>query len=93
MIHHKKCRSPLALDASLDALYKAVNKAWLLSFYNTSRECLFRNSNKLVKDNKASLAADFICPFCVPQTRVVSFSGGDLFFKAFIQIIVFFRRC
>ena len=65
-------RAPYAVDSSLNILFNSVNKAWMLSFYNTSRECLHKSEGKA----NAGLTADFLCPVCVPQIRMVSFSGG-----------------
>eukprot|EP00597_Dinobryon_sp_UTEXLB2267_P001896 CAMPEP_0170070764 /NCGR_PEP_ID=MMETSP0019_2-20121128/8932_1 /TAXON_ID=98059 /ORGANISM="Dinobryon sp., Strain UTEXLB2267" /LENGTH=949 /DNA_ID=CAMNT_0010279121 /DNA_START=35 /DNA_END=2881 /DNA_ORIENTATION=- len=78
-------RPPFSAEPSLELLYKEVNKAWLLSFYNTSRDCLHHHISSS-SQSTLPLAANFVCPTCVPKLRVVSISGGELDILVFPEL-------
>eukprot|EP01034_Spumella_vulgaris_P028991 gene28991-35956_t len=81
MLSSPNNKSPYTPDASMDKLFSSVNRAWLLSFYNTSKAC--QTSAVMaglsgVYDQHSALSADYLCPVCAPQIRLTSISGGDI---------------
>jgi hypothetical protein len=84
-------RPPYSMDASNDAVYAAVNKAWKNSFFNESRECRLsmHSFNQRLRNQRshldfqdetgaglAEITADWKCPVCARNIRILSLTGG-----------------
>jgi hypothetical protein len=72
-----RSRSPYTPDPSMEMIFSSVNKAWLLSFYNTSKACQTSSVIAgLAPSQGLPLSADYLCPICAPKIRLTSISGG-----------------
>lgn len=67
-------------DASMEALYKIVNRAWVQAHFPSSGKCVLarKNDAKRRAQSNHSIVGEWGCPMCVPGIRVVSLGGGSL---------------
>eukprot|EP01038_Epipyxis_sp_PR26KG_P004655 gene4655-6542_t len=67
-------RAPYVPDSSMDVLYNSINKAWLLSYYNMT----LSNLEDIETIGNEKLKTNSLNPKCVPHTRLLSITGGEI---------------
>jgi len=72
-------RASFSPDASMEALYKHVNRAWTQSYFNSSPSCVRARGLEAEADADAlgsPVRGVWTCPACASSIRLVSVSGG-----------------